>query len=73
VPALDLQLEHASELFEAGENRRVNLLIKAVAFGALAERLRSQTASCSGSFSGFLANVRNSKAVVFHIQEFLQD
>jgi primosomal replication protein N len=73
LPALNLRLEHESELVEAGQSRQVKAAVKAVAFGALAERLVAQAIGSCWRFSGFLATPRNGKNLVFHIQEFLQD
>jgi len=73
LPALNLQLEHESEVTEAGGPRTVKVVVKAVAFGALAERLAKQAIGSVWRFNGFLANARQGKSVVFHIQEFLQD
>ena len=73
VPALDLRLEHESGLEEAGQNRQVRASVKAVAFGALAERLARQAAGSVWRFKGFVATPRNGKSLVFHIQEFSQD
>ena len=73
LPALTLRLEHESEVHEAGQVRQVKAAVKAVAFGALAERLVKQAIGSAWSFSGFLATPRNGKSVVFHIQEFQQD
>ncbi len=73
LPALNLKLEHASEIEEAGQTRQVKATVKAVAFGALAERLAKQAIGSSWSFKGFLATPRNGKNVVFHVQEFQQD
>ncbi|MGI9135013.1 MAG: primosomal replication protein N [Rhodoferax sp.] len=73
LPALGLQLEHASELQEAGVTRQVKVSIKAVAFGTLAERLAKQVIGSVWRFRGFLASTQQRKAVVFHIQDFLQD
>jgi hypothetical protein len=42
LPAIDLKLEHESTLLEAGKPRQVKAEIKAVAFGAIAERLARQ-------------------------------
>ncbi len=70
LPALDLQLEHASELPEAGGTRQVKVAIKAVAFGAIAETLSRQAVTGTWRFAGFLANPRNGKYPVLHIQEF---
>ncbi len=73
LPALDLRLEHESQVMQAGQDRQVKAAIKAVAFGATAEILGKRPIGSAGRFSGFLATPRNGKYVVFHIQEFLQD
>ncbi|MBK6322768.1 MAG: primosomal replication protein N [Burkholderiales bacterium] len=73
VPALNLQLEHESETQEAGQARQIKVAVKAVAFGALAERLAKQAIGSVWRFQGFLGNARHGKSIVFHIQEFLQD
>ena len=73
LPALNLTLEHESEVQEAGQARQVKLVMKAVAFGAMAERIAKQAIGSLWRFEGFLASGRNGKGVVFHIQEFSQD
>ncbi|QKO22038.1 primosomal replication protein N [Rhodoferax sp. BAB1] len=73
LPALDLRLEHESLLQEAGQDRRVLASAKAVAFGALAERLVKQAVGSNWRFQGFVATPRNGKNLVFHIQDFSQD
>jgi primosomal replication protein N len=73
LPALDLILEHASEVQEAGQNRKVQLKIRALAIGSLAERLVKQAVGSVWTFNGFLATPRQGKSVVLHIQEFQQD
>jgi len=73
VPALDIRLEHESSVQEAGQERMVKAVAKAVAFGALAERLARQAVGSVWRFSGFVATPRNGKYLVFHIQEFSQD
>ena len=70
LPALDLSLEHESVVQEAGGSRTVKLVVKAVAFGVLAERLGKQALGSYWKFTGFLANARLGKSVVFHIQDF---
>ncbi|MFN4361817.1 MAG: primosomal replication protein N [Hylemonella sp.] len=72
LPALDLRLEHESLLQEAGQDRQVKASVKAVAFGALAERMARQAIGSSWRFQGFVATPRNGKTLVFHIQEFSQ-
>ncbi len=73
VPALNLKLEHASSVNEAGQARQIKAVARAVALGAMAERLAKQATGSVWKFSGFLATPRNGKHIVFHIQEFLQD
>ena len=53
--------------------RQVKLVVKAVAFGTLAERLVKQPIGSMWRFDGFLATPRNGKSVVFHVQEVSQD
>ena len=73
LPALDLILEHTSELQEAGQMRKVQLKLRALAIGSLAERLVKQAVGIVWKFTGFLATHRQGKSVVLHIQEFHQD
>jgi primosomal replication protein N len=73
LPALDLILEHASEVKEAGQNRKIQLKLRALAFGSLAETLVKQPVGSVWTFKGFLATPRQGKSVVLHIQEFQQD
>jgi primosomal replication protein N len=73
LPALDLRLEHESTFQDAGQDRLVKAGVKAVAFGALAERLARQAIGSVWKFSGFVATPRNGKTLVFHIREFSQD
>ena len=70
LPALDLRLVHE---VEAGSPRKVSAAVKAVAFGALAERLARQAPGSIWTFQGFLATPRNSKTVVLHIQDVQQN
>ncbi|MEO7107654.1 MAG: primosomal replication protein N, partial [Rhodoferax sp.] len=53
--------------------RQIKVAVKAVAFGALAERLVKQPIGSVWRFSGFLGNARHGKSIVLHIQEFSQD
>ena len=72
IPAANLVLEHESEIVEAGTARQVKLIVKAVAFGALAEQIGQLTLGKVFRFTGFLTNARAGKGVVFHIQAFGQ-
>lgn len=73
IPALNLKLEHASSVREAGQERQVKAEMKALALGSNAERLAHQAVGSSWRFTGFVASPRNGKHVVFHIQEFSQE
>ncbi len=73
LPALNMRLEHESDVQEAGQMRQVKAAIGAVAFGAVAERLERQAIGSVWRFIGFLATPRNGKHAVFHVQEFQQD
>ena len=70
IPAINLVLEHESTVLELDVPRVVKLQIRSVAFGALAETLSRQSLEMVGSFRGFMANARNGKGLVFHIQDF---
>ena len=70
LPALNVRLEHKSSVMEAGQTRAIKAAIKAVAFGAVAERLAKQAVGSSWCFSGFLTTPLNGKQVVFHLQDF---
>jgi len=70
IPVINLVLEHESTLAELDTPRLVKLQLKAVAFGTQAETLSRQGLESVCRFHGFLANARNGKGVVFHIQDF---
>ena len=69
IPALNLVLEHESEVEEAGVTRQVKLTVRAVAFGTLAEVSAKSDLGKRQLFTGFLINARTSKSIVFHIQD----
>jgi primosomal replication protein N len=73
VPALDLSSNTSPKSVEAGQTRQVKVAVKAVALGAMAETLGKRPIGSAGRFTGFLANPRNGKYAVFHIQAFVQD
>jgi primosomal replication protein N len=72
LPALDLRLDHESDIEEAGQQRQVKASVKTVAVGNLAAQLAQQPLGSVWQFTGFLASPRNSKNVVLHIQNFQQ-
>ena len=73
LPAINLRLEHGSQQTEAGHPREVKAAMKAVAFGAMAERLARQNIGSLWTFHGFLATPRNGRHPVLHIQDIQQD
>jgi primosomal replication protein N len=73
LPAIDLRLEHESTVIEAAQPRQIKAVLKAVAFGAIAERLARQALGSLWRFQGFLATPGNAKHPVLHIQDFQQD
>ena len=70
LAAQDVVLEHQSTQTEAGSQRLVALRLKAVAFGALAERLAHVALGTDLWCRGFLASTRRGHGIVFHIQVF---
>ncbi len=73
LPAIDVRLEHASRVEEAGQPRQVKLALKAVAFATQAERIARLALGSAWRFQGFLATPGAGKSrqqPVFHIQEF---
>ena len=73
LPALDLRLEHESEVRDADATRQVRVEVKAVAFGTDAETLARQAIGSAFRFTGFLAAPRHGNHPVLHIQSFQQD
>lgn len=67
VPALDLMLQHESDVSEDGQPRRVSLEIRAVAIGEIAQRVGQVAVGGQAQFAGFLAAARNGRGVVFHV------
>ena len=70
LPALDLKLEHESQVLEAGQARQVKAAIRAVAIGSVAEAIVRQPVGSRWTFGGFLATPRNGRHPVLHIQSF---
>lgn len=70
LPAVDLALEHESEVVESGQRRQVRAALRAVAIGSMAETLVRQPIGGQWSFTGFLATPRNGRHPVLHIQSF---
>ena len=67
VPALDLRLQHESELTEDGQSRRISMEIKALAIGAITQAIAALDLGGPAVFAGFLAQARNGRGLLFHI------
>jgi len=72
VPAINVVLEHESEIIEGGSTRQVKLTVRAVAFAALAVTTSRLELGKLHLMTGFLINARTSKSIVFHIQSIDQ-
>ncbi len=71
LPALDLRLAHESSVTEAGHPRKVQLELKAVGIGAMAEDLNRVELGSTHQFAGFMTSQRNGRGIVFHVTELL--
>ena len=67
VPALDLSLQHGSEVSEDGQPRKVSMEIKALAIGVITRQLLALELGTACLFGGFLASTRNKRGLLFHI------
>lgn len=68
LPALDIVLEHASNIQDGHTVRQIKLTLKAQAFGVLAETLGQQAIGSAWRFSGFLVSPRIGQHAVLQIQ-----
>jgi primosomal replication protein N len=73
LPVVDVKLVHDSIEVDSGTPRKINVSIKSVAIGHLAERLIQLPIHSTWTFTGFLASSKNSKSIFFHIQSFQTD
>jgi primosomal replication protein N len=69
LPALDLQLQHASIASEDGQPRKVSFEMKAVAIGAVTQQLAPLALGSALELGGFITSTRNGKGVLFHITQ----
>jgi len=70
VAALELTLEHESEVQEAQQNRRVTFQAQAIAMGSTAHLLADTPLGARLELEGFLAAARKgSSRLVLHIQK----
>ena len=70
LPAIEMILNHESEVLEAGHMRRVELVLPAVALGDIALLLADTPLGAALSIEGFLAPTRKgSNKMVLHTQQ----
>ena len=69
LPVLDLSLKHESELMHNGQNRRIEVEVKARGIGDITKPLGRLELGSSHGFAGFLGPQRNGRGVVFHVTE----
>jgi primosomal replication protein N len=69
LPALDVSLEHESEVTQDGLPRKVRVEIRARGIGLITERLASIELGTERGFAGFLGAQRNGRGIVFHVTE----
>ena len=69
LPALDLVLEHQSEVQQDGLPRRISMEIKALAIGSIGARIGVLGLDAQAVFAGFVAAGRNGRGWVFNITE----
>jgi primosomal replication protein N len=73
LPALDLVLEHQSEVTQAGHRRRISLEMKALGIGDITSALARLPLGSEARFSGFVAGARNGRGCLFHVTEVEAD
>jgi len=69
LPALDLSLQHESQVSEDGQPRKVSMEIRAVAIGAITRQLTVLAIGSTGLYAGFLTAGRNGRGLSFHLTE----
>lgn len=70
VPVVEMQLEHGSEVIEAGRPRRVEMVLPALAMGDLARMLANTPLGTVLQLQGFLAPTRKgSSRLRLHLQQ----
>ena len=67
LPALNLSLQHGSQVTEDGQPRQVSMEIKAVAIGAITHKLQALELGTASFYAGFLTSSRNQRGLLFHI------
>ena len=68
LPALDVSLQHESEMVQLGVNRKVAFEVRARAVGDISVAIQAAELGVDHVFEGFLGAQRNGRGIVFHIQ-----
>jgi len=69
LPALDLQLQHESEVSHEGQARKVALEMRALVMGSMVSKVAVLPLGSALTCSGFLAPARNGRGILFHITD----
>ena len=69
LPALDLSLQHQSEVLEDKQPRKIVMTMRAVAIGEITRKVAAMPLGQAASYAGFIAPSRNGKGLVFHITD----
>ena len=68
LPALDVSLQHESEVVQLGVPRKVSLELRARAIGPVTEALLAAELGALHEVEGFVGAQRNGRGVLFHIE-----
>ena len=69
LPALDLSLQHESEVMEDKHPRKIVMTVRAVAIGEITRKIAALPLGQAASYAGFLAPSRNGKGLVLHVTD----
>jgi len=67
LPALDLSLEHQSDVVEDRQPRKVALTLRAVAIGEITRVVAGLPLGQPAKYAGFLSDARQGRGVIFHV------
>lgn len=69
IPILDFMLKHESSVVEADKSRVIQLKLKSITIGVLAEKICNFQIGSTWFFNGFLSSSQNMKSITYHVQE----
>jgi primosomal replication protein N len=69
IPVVDFMLIHESAAVEADKSRKIQLKLKSIAIGILAEKVCNFQLGSTWFFNGFLSSSQNMKSITYHVQE----